>query len=212
MKWAEKAWKFLEDEPIYAPPKEPLVIEIKEKNIDSVLEEVQAERDRQEEKWGEQNHADGSGPHHFLLGKGLDTPSTYEYLRERATWITDSNAKNGRLTYTDILLEEVFEAIAETDQEKLREELIQVAAVAVAWVQKIDRDKFRPARKHEYLPGDLVTIHVQGEYFKKYNDRHGVVTYGPDSEMGWQVTCAEGTLRCVADELTMITRREDREN
>lgn len=178
--------------------------------MNGVLKEVQAERERQESKWGQQNHADGTGPDHFFLGKGLDTPSTFEYLRDRATWITDSNSKIGRLTYADIFLEEVFEALAETDQEKLREELVQVAAVAVAWVQKIDRDKVRSPRKHQYLPGDLVAIHVSDDMFKEYNGCHGVVTYGPDESEGWQVSASVGSLRCVADELTMITRREDR--
>lgn len=176
----------------------------------TVLKEVAAERQRQEAKWGEQNHADGTGPDHIFLGKGLDAPSSYSYLRERATWITDNNATAGRLTYADIFLEEVFEAVAETDQVKLREELIQVAAVAVAWVEKIDRDKVRPERKAQYLPGDLVAMHVTGEYFKEFNGCRGVVTYGPDDSEGWIVSAADRGIRCTADELTMITRREDR--
>lgn len=178
--------------------------------MNNVLKEVQAERDRQEAKWGEQNHADGTGPDHFFLGKGLGAPATFEYLRDRATEITDYHAKIGRITYTDIFLEEVFEAVAETDQDKLREELIQVAAVAVAWVQKIDRDKVRVPRKSKYLPGDLVMMHVTGESWADYNGCHGVVTYGPDESGGWQVAAASGGLRCVDEELTMITRREDR--
>ena len=177
---------------------------------DSVLKEVAAERQRQEAKWGEQDHADGTGPRHFFLGKGLDAPATYGYLRDRATEITDSNANNGRITYADIFLEEVFEALAETDQDKLREELVQTAAVAVAWVEKIDRDKVRPARKCQYLPGDLVSLHISGEYFKEYDGRHGVITYGPDESGGWQVSSAPGTIRAMSDELTMITQRENR--
>lgn len=210
MKWAEKAWRFLQDDPIYAPVKAPVVVRIQEENISSVLKEVAVERERQEEKWGEQNHADGTGPGHYFLGKGLAAPATNAYLRERATEITDSHAKVGRLTYSDILLEEVFEAVAEEDQSKLREELVQVAAVTVAWIEKIDRDKARPQRKAEFLPGDLVYINVKDNFFKEYNGTHGVVTYGPDEENGWLVTASVGTLRCVADELTMITRREDR--
>ncbi|TIH26025.1 NUDIX hydrolase, partial [Subtercola vilae] len=41
--------------------------------------------------------------------------------------------------WQDILLEEVFEAFAESDTSKLRTELIQVAAVAQQWVEAIDR-------------------------------------------------------------------------
>ena len=72
----------------------------------AVLDEVSAERARQDAKWGEQNH-----------------PAF----------------KHGEVTYRDILLEEVFEALAESNQARLRAELVQVAAVAVAWVEKIDR-------------------------------------------------------------------------
>ena len=36
--------------------------------------------------------------------------------------------------------------VAESDPVKLRAELVQVAAVAVAWVEKIDRDIARGAR------------------------------------------------------------------
>jgi hypothetical protein len=46
-----------------------------------------------------------------------------------------------QLTWRDILLEEVYEAFAETDSDRLREELIQVAAVALSWVDAIDRRK-----------------------------------------------------------------------
>ena len=37
-------------------------------------------------------------------------------------------------------MEEVAEAFEEHDPARLRSELVQVAAVAVAWVEKIDRD------------------------------------------------------------------------
>lgn len=62
---------------------------------------------------------------------------------------TDYASKMGELTYKDIFLEEVFEALSEEDQEKLREELVQTAAVAVAWVEKIDRDKEKKRAKVE---------------------------------------------------------------
>jgi hypothetical protein len=51
----------------------------------------------------------------------------------------DRAVREGTLTWTHILEEEVCEALAETDQERLREELVQVAAVACAWVECIDR-------------------------------------------------------------------------
>jgi hypothetical protein len=46
---------------------------------------------------------------------------------------------DGRVTWRHILTEEVYEAFAESDPTKLRAELVQVAAVAVQWIQAIDR-------------------------------------------------------------------------
>ena len=41
-----------------------------------------------------------------------------------------------------LVREEVAEAFAESDPARLREELIQVAALAVSWVEKIDARTF----------------------------------------------------------------------
>lgn len=114
--------------------------------MSTVLDEVQWERDTQDLKWGEQNHANGTGPGVLLLGEVVMWRQYVLTMNKLATAqqaATDRNTDDGTLTYADILLEEVFEAVAEDDPEKLREELVQVAAVAVAWVEKIDRDKVR---------------------------------------------------------------------
>ena len=92
-----------------------------------VLCEVGDERQRQDAKWGEQNHPDGTG--------GLDRRNAADAQRR---W-TNMQAAEKTLTWTDILEEEVAEAVAETDPLAVRAELIQVAAVAAAWVQAIDR-------------------------------------------------------------------------
>jgi len=93
----------------------------------TVLLDVSQERGRQNARWGEQNHPDGSG--HW----------SYAELANGFRKYADEVAARGQLTWTDILREEVYEALAESDPVKLREELIQVAAVAVAWVEAIDR-------------------------------------------------------------------------
>lgn len=92
-----------------------------------VLQAVAEEREAQDAKWGEQNHPDGTGS------------DVFKWLAEGKKRQTDTSAALGELTYRDILEEEMYEAFAESDTAKLREELIQVAAVAVAWVEKIDR-------------------------------------------------------------------------
>lgn len=102
-----------------------------------VLAEVSAERERQNAKWGEQNHPDGTGPN-LICRPAL---RSYEWLRDLATAHTDERAAEHRVTFADILLEEVFEALAEDDPAKLRTELIQVAAVATQWVEAIERGK-----------------------------------------------------------------------
>jgi len=105
-----------------------------------VLDEVAAERERQDIKWGEQNHADGTGPDVYVLRHtdvNLDLRTGYELARIFQKKCQANGL--GKDTYRDILLEEVFEALAEQDPAKLRNELIQVAAVATQWVQAVDR-------------------------------------------------------------------------
>lgn len=99
-----------------------------------VINDVLAERDKQDVKWGEQNHPNGTGPKLVWAYSG---PA--EYVRDVARSETDRMASEGFVTFRDILLEEVAEAFAEEDPAKLRTELIQVAAVAVQWAEAIDR-------------------------------------------------------------------------
>jgi hypothetical protein len=89
------------------------------------------ERARQDAKWGEQNHPNGTGdePGSRLRAKQAD------HARE----VCQKHAADGTVTWLDILREELAEAFAESDPVNLRSELIQVAAVAVAWVEAIDR-------------------------------------------------------------------------
>lgn len=100
-----------------------------------VAAEVRHERAAQHARWGTQDHPDGTGPARQLL----DTGMTYGELAEAAKARTDAAAEAGRVTYADILLEEVLEALAEADPAKLRTELIQLAAVGVQWVEAGDR-------------------------------------------------------------------------
>ena len=97
------------------------------KGLDRVLGEVARERAAQRAKWGVQNHPDGTG--------SLDADISMDMLRHHC----DTRAEIGTITWVNILAEEVAEAFAETDADKLRNELTQVAAVAVAWIQCIDR-------------------------------------------------------------------------
>jgi hypothetical protein len=94
--------------------------------LQTVLAEITAERQRQDARWGEQNHPDGTG---------LWYAAQAEYERTR----TNNAAADGNLTFRHVLAEEVAEAFAESDPAALRAELVQVAAVAAAWIEAIDR-------------------------------------------------------------------------
>ena len=114
----------------------------------NAITEIKQERERQNAKWGEQNHPDGTGERSIPLGrivhKGPIGPNSgdthYAFgLALMAKKATDDAANHGTVTWADILLEEVFEALAESDPDKVRTELVQVAAVAAQWVEAIDR-------------------------------------------------------------------------
>lgn len=92
-----------------------------------VLAEIAVERAQQDARWGQQNHPDGTG---------------YAYMRDRAEIARrecNTAFANGSGTWRHILREEYREALAATTVEELRAELVQVAAVATAWIQAIDR-------------------------------------------------------------------------
>lgn len=99
------------------------------------------ERFNQEKKWGQQNH-----PSVLVHPRGNAPRTPAERCRahgipdEEATKGTRARmAKEGHLTWTDIALEELAEAVSEPNDKLRRIELIQLAAVIVAWIECIDR-------------------------------------------------------------------------
>ncbi|GAA0738534.1 hypothetical protein Drose_04465 [Dactylosporangium roseum] len=92
-----------------------------------VYGDIARERAAQDAKWGEQNHPDGTAG-----------PGRRAAARSAKLW-TNSQAAERTLAWADVLEEEVAEALAEDDPAKLRAELVQVAAVAAAWIEAIDR-------------------------------------------------------------------------
>jgi hypothetical protein len=110
-----------------------------------ILADVAAERDRQDAKWGAPtDHPDGTGSIALVL---YDFPGRTDQVTQfdaasRLSAVfkarTDQRFGLGEGSWADILLEEVFEALAEDDPVKLRAELVQVAAVAVKWCRMID--------------------------------------------------------------------------
>ncbi|MFF2475123.1 NUDIX hydrolase [Streptomyces sp. NPDC058066] len=90
------------------------------------LVDLDAERQRQLEKFGEQHHSDG-------------TSLNYQrHLADEERAACDAAFRNGRGTWRHVLAEEVAEAFAEKDPAQLRAELVQVSAVCAAWIADID--------------------------------------------------------------------------
>ena len=92
----------------------------------SMLDRVLIERDRQDKKFGPQQHPDGTG----LPG---DTEAS-DIARQECNYAF----ANGYGTWRAILCEEYAEAMAETDPANLQKELLEVAAVAVAWAGDLE--------------------------------------------------------------------------
>lgn len=96
---------------------------------DDIDLDIYRERMRQTDKWGVQRHPNGTGLGvEWLRGRSIG------WLREYAKERCQSNSPN----WLDILMEEVFEAAAERQDEPLRYELVQVAAVVKAWIETLD--------------------------------------------------------------------------
>jgi hypothetical protein len=96
----------------------------------SILSQIAAERKRQDAKWGIQNHP--------MLDSEL-TPEEAVAIAEEARARCQKAAADGTIAWSHILVEEVAETFAETEPARQREELIQVAAVALAMIECIDR-------------------------------------------------------------------------
>lgn len=110
--------------------------------MDNIFEEIKQERFEQDAKWRQQNHPCLDTV--LLNREGSCTPKRmceeYEIpSEERAKFLCDNATDKGTLTYAHIALEEFSEVISQFDIEKRREELIQLTAVCVAWIESIDR-------------------------------------------------------------------------
>lgn len=114
------------------------------------IEKVIAERKRQNEKWGVQNHPSIDG----FAWLNEDLPDHYGILsKEDAKTQCDHRFKNNQGTWVDILLEEVSDVIHAPTPELMKEELIQVLAVGFSWLESIDRNEIENNCEHEHIIG-----------------------------------------------------------
>lgn len=91
------------------------------------------ELERQDKLWGQQDHPDGTGP---ILGVHGEP---FEKMARDLKLFNDFLEQRNEPMWAPILLEEVYEALAEEDAPRLEEELLQVAAVAVQWAEALQR-------------------------------------------------------------------------
>lgn len=102
----------------------------------AVLDDVRHERAKQFAQYGtNETLEDGTGTPWLVPLNNL--PATVVETALRADY-ERFEERTGKPTWMHLIREEVAEAFAETDQTRLREELIQVAALCVSWVEKID--------------------------------------------------------------------------
>ena len=109
-----------------------------------VLKEVFRERVAQFTQYGTNDSLeDGTGPEEEWLrgcGVNLDFRTGREIERLfRAQYEYAERTKARGLTWMHLVREEVAEAFAEEDPDRLRAELLQVAALCVSWIVSIDK-------------------------------------------------------------------------
>ena len=93
-------------------------------------------------------------------GPQLDLPMFHEFGHEVASgqsakFTCESRSELGEVTWADIALEEVAEAFNETeDLSALRAELLQSAAMFVAWVRALDSQEERRKNHMRHLDSE----------------------------------------------------------
>lgn len=101
-----------------------------------VLADVRAERTRQFATYGLNDDLEYGTGQPWLLPFAWSPPESVQ------AWFRSDyeeyEAQHRKPTWMHLIREEVAEAFAETDPTRLREELLQVAALCVSWIEKID--------------------------------------------------------------------------
>ena len=99
---------------------------LKEQNIlnecNHIFQEILIERKRQKQKWEEQNLKSGCNK------------KKYKLLSDYFKIVYETNVKIKQVSWADILLKEIYEALAEDDTVKIKKELIQSAAIIIAMI------------------------------------------------------------------------------
>ena len=107
--------------------------EYKEEDTEKVVRDLLTRRAKNYAKWGLQHHPGGS----FLEGP---TGGTWQVVGAHLERIARVQLELYHNTcWSAILAEEVGEALVAATPEQIRSELLDVAAVCIAWAEDIDR-------------------------------------------------------------------------
>jgi len=125
----------------------------------AVLELVYEHRQIQEARYGEGNKTieDGTGPETRWLLPFTSLSAQEIELALRGDY-EEFEEETGTITWAHLVREELAEAFQESDPTRLADELIQVAALCVSWVERLK--PVEPLKAHE-----LVEIKVVGNPF-----------------------------------------------
>lgn len=100
-----------------------------------VLNELFLERTRQDRRWGQQEW-----PSVMDLPAQEDPCRAYGIPTESVAKAScDAEMRDGTCTWAGIALEEFCEVVSAGDDQSRRVELVQLAAVILAWIECIDR-------------------------------------------------------------------------
>lgn len=108
----------------------------------AILEKVFEERQRQEARYGLVNETtqSGTGPEtRWLLPFTNDSAAS---IQERLRYDYEDFEEEAPVTWLHLVREEVAEAFQEDNPARLAEELIQVAALCVSWVERLRVDDY----------------------------------------------------------------------
>jgi len=101
-----------------------------------VLDDVRAERARQFAQYGTNDDLEDGTGGSWLVPFTREGAAGIEKSLRRGYEAYETN--HGTITWMHLVREEVAEAFAEQDPETLRAEVLQIAALCVSWVEKLD--------------------------------------------------------------------------
>lgn len=107
-----------------------------------VLRDIAHERAKQDIKWGVQEHQDvpvDASPVGIIVSKEGGAVAYAFPNSAVARDACDSAARAGCVSWFHIAVEELAEAVDARDAASRRDELVQLAAVIVAWIENVDR-------------------------------------------------------------------------